>query len=59
MQDNPCQLLCTKTYKIKDKDSEEKLLLLKKGMRLNYQHHWIVGKELARTVCCGGSHFII
>ncbi|KDR10991.1 transmembrane 9 superfamily member 2 [Zootermopsis nevadensis] len=42
MQDNPCQLLCTKTYKIKDKDSEEKLLLLKKGMRLNYQHHWIV-----------------
>jgi hypothetical protein len=44
MQDKACDKLCTKSYKIKDKKAEAKLLLLKKGMSLNYQHHWIVGK---------------
>jgi transmembrane 9 superfamily protein 2/4 len=44
MQDIPCKELCTKSYKAHDKDSEARLLLLKKGMSLNYQHHWIVGK---------------
>ena len=44
MQDKACDKLCTKSYKIKDKNAEAKLLLLKKGMSLNYQHHWIVGK---------------
>jgi len=44
MQEKSCDLLCIKSYKVHDKNDEEKLLLLKKGMSLNYQHHWIVGK---------------
>jgi hypothetical protein len=44
MQNKSCELLCTKSYKPDNKDAEAKLLLLKKGMSLNYQHHWIVGK---------------
>jgi hypothetical protein len=44
MQEKNCELLCKKTYTPRDKNDEEKLLLLKKGMSLNYQHHWIVGK---------------
>lgn len=42
MQDKPCVELCKKSYKAKDPGSEARLLLLKKGMSLNYQHHWIV-----------------
>lgn len=42
MQNEPCQFLCKKSYKAQDKNAEAKLLLLKKGMSLNYQHHWIV-----------------
>ena len=42
--DKPCALLCKRPYKAHDKDAEARLLLLKKGMSLNYQHHWIVGK---------------
>jgi len=37
-----CEKLCKKSYKVHDKNDEAKLLLLKKGMSLNYQHHWIV-----------------
>ncbi|XP_063242426.1 transmembrane 9 superfamily member 2 [Bacillus rossius redtenbacheri] len=38
-----CEKVCeTKKYVGGDKASEEKLQLLKKGMGLNYQHHWIV-----------------
>ncbi|XP_012262540.1 transmembrane 9 superfamily member 2 isoform X2 [Athalia rosae] len=37
-----CSTTCTKTYKGGDEASEKKLKLLKKGMALNYQHHWIV-----------------
>jgi len=44
MQEKFCDLLCTKSYKVHDKNDEDKLFLLKKGMSLNYQHHWIVGK---------------
>jgi transmembrane 9 superfamily protein 2/4 len=44
MKDDPCVELCTKSYKAQNEDSEAKLRLLKKGMSLNYQHHWIVGK---------------
>jgi hypothetical protein len=44
MQEKPCASLCTKSYKADEKNDKEKLLLLKKGMSLNYQHHWIVGK---------------
>jgi hypothetical protein len=44
MQEKSCKVLCKKSYKAHDKNDEAKLLLLKKGMSLNYQHHWIVGK---------------
>jgi len=44
MHQTSCELLCKKSYKADDKNDEAKLLLLKKGMSLNYQHHWIVGK---------------
>ncbi|XP_067313733.1 transmembrane 9 superfamily protein member 5 isoform X1 [Pseudorasbora parva] len=40
--DQTCVKVCTKSY---DKDSKEdklKLDFLKRGMELNYQHHWIV-----------------
>lgn len=37
-----CEVLCKRQYKAQDKEAETKLLLLKKGMSLNYQHHWIV-----------------
>jgi hypothetical protein len=44
LKDKSCEVLCPKSYKAHDKNDEAKLLLLKKGMSLNYQHHWIVGK---------------
>jgi hypothetical protein len=44
MQEKTCELLCKKSYTVHGKNDKEKLLLLKKGMSLNYQHHWIVGK---------------
>jgi len=38
-----CSVLCSKkVYKAGDSDSMKKLALLKKGMFMNYQHHWIV-----------------
>ncbi|XP_033339783.1 transmembrane 9 superfamily protein member 2 [Megalopta genalis] len=37
-----CGVACTKTYKGGDEESDEKLDFLKRGMALNYQHHWIV-----------------
>ena len=37
------QILCAaKQYKKDDEESAKKLALLKKGMFMNYQHHWIV-----------------
>lgn len=33
---------CTRTYTGGDSESERRLIILKKGMSLNYQHHWIV-----------------
>lgn len=42
LKDKPCEVLCQKSYKAHDKTDEAKLFLLKKGMSLNYQHHWIV-----------------
>ncbi|XP_076749997.1 transmembrane 9 superfamily protein member 2 isoform X1 [Xylocopa sonorina] len=42
MKDEKCNRLCQKSYKGGDKESEKKLEFLKKGMALNYQHHWIV-----------------
>ncbi|XP_068596995.1 transmembrane 9 superfamily member 2 [Brachionichthys hirsutus] len=37
-----CQKVCTKTYKPSNPSDKAKLDFLKKGMLLNYQHHWIV-----------------
>ncbi|XP_077299784.1 transmembrane 9 superfamily protein member 2 [Arctopsyche grandis] len=42
MKNLQCEKVCTKMYKGGDPVSEKKLSLLKKGMGLNYQHHWIV-----------------
>uniref|UniRef100_A0A8C2ZLW9 Transmembrane 9 superfamily member n=1 Tax=Cyclopterus lumpus TaxID=8103 RepID=A0A8C2ZLW9_CYCLU len=37
-----CQKVCTRTYNTNDPSDKVKLDFLKKGMLLNYQHHWIV-----------------
>ncbi|XP_059617869.1 transmembrane 9 superfamily member 2 [Phlebotomus argentipes] len=42
MKDVQCAKVCTKTYTGGDPESDRKLMILKKGMSLNYQHHWIV-----------------
>uniref|UniRef100_A0A8D8UJQ7 Transmembrane 9 superfamily member n=1 Tax=Cacopsylla melanoneura TaxID=428564 RepID=A0A8D8UJQ7_9HEMI len=42
LQDQTCTPLCTKTYAPGNGDSTLKLALLKRGMDLNYYHHWIV-----------------
>jgi len=40
--DAQCRVLCTKSYKKTEPDQQKKLALLRKGMFMNYQHHWIV-----------------
>ena len=40
--ENKCQVVCKREYKDKDPTSEMKINFLKKGIRMNYQHHWIV-----------------
>ncbi|XP_060069369.1 transmembrane 9 superfamily member 2-like [Ylistrum balloti] len=42
MMDVKCQVACTRTYQPKQKESLARLKFLKKGISLNYQHHWIV-----------------
>ncbi|GLD73092.1 transmembrane 9 superfamily member 2 isoform X1, partial [Lates japonicus] len=37
-----CQKVCTRTYDTSSPSDKAKLDFLKKGMLLNYQHHWIV-----------------
>lgn len=37
-----CALLCEKKYSQSNAESLERLRLLQRGMRLNYQHHWII-----------------
>ncbi|XP_068150761.1 transmembrane 9 superfamily member 2-like [Drosophila tropicalis] len=37
-----CAKACTKTYKGGQTDSDRRMMVLKKGISLNYQHHWIV-----------------
>jgi transmembrane 9 superfamily protein 2/4 len=37
-----CKVLCNKKYDLSNTDDQKKLTLLKKGMSMNYQHHWIV-----------------
>lgn len=42
MTNKTCSLLCSKKYEKGSLDDTRKLMLLKKGMSLNYQHHWII-----------------
>ncbi|XP_033227639.1 transmembrane 9 superfamily member 2 isoform X2 [Belonocnema kinseyi] len=42
MKNLTCEEACTKSYVGGTEETERKLQLLKKGMALNYQHHWIV-----------------
>lgn len=42
LKNEACVKLCTKKYTYGDRESESRLALLKRGMSLNYQHHWIV-----------------
>ena len=42
MADVKCKSVCQKTYKNNDKDLMPRLKFLKKGISLNYNHHWIL-----------------
>jgi len=42
MKNKTCQVLCKKQYVGGQADSERRLMRMKKGMRLDYQHHWII-----------------
>jgi len=44
LNNEDCKVLCTKRYIPNDSISNMKLFVLKRGMSLNYQHHFIVGK---------------
>ncbi|XP_071374306.1 transmembrane 9 superfamily protein member 5 isoform X2 [Centroberyx affinis] len=37
-----CKAVCTKSYKKDNQEDAGKLDFLKRGMQLNYQHHWII-----------------
>nr|CAD2195780.1 unnamed protein product [Meloidogyne enterolobii] len=37
-----CALLCQKSYNMDNKENQQRFRLLQRGMRLNYQHHWII-----------------
>ncbi|KAK5853550.1 hypothetical protein PBY51_014693 [Eleginops maclovinus] len=41
-KDAVCQSVCNRTYDTSKPSDKSKLEFLKKGMLLNYQHHWIV-----------------
>jgi len=41
-EDKSCTVLCPKTYRKSEPGEQKKLALLRKGMFMNYQHHWIV-----------------
>lgn len=47
-----CAKVCTRSYRKGDPESEKRLETLKKGMSLNYQHHWIVD-NMPVTWCYG------
>ncbi|KAJ8347912.1 hypothetical protein SKAU_G00265010 [Synaphobranchus kaupii] len=42
MKEETCQKVCSRSYDPSKKEDRKKLYFLKKGMKLNYQHHWIV-----------------
>lgn len=52
LEDQTCTELCRKKYIPHDEASELKLLILKRGMSLNYQHHWIID-NMPVTWCYG------
>ncbi|TSS60352.1 Transmembrane 9 superfamily member 2 [Bagarius yarrelli] len=41
-KDESCKKVCTKTYDTSNKKENVRLDFLKRGVELNYQHHWIV-----------------
>lgn len=58
-QNETCHPVCQKHYKEGSKTDAEKLNFLKKGVSLNYQHHWIVD-NMPMTWCYkveGGEQF--
>ncbi|XP_065127947.2 transmembrane 9 superfamily protein member 5 isoform X2 [Paramisgurnus dabryanus] len=40
--DQKCVMVCTRKYEVSKKEDKLKLDFIKRGMELNYQHHWIV-----------------
>lgn len=42
LENKSCEKVCTKIYRGGDPDSAKKLNLLKMGIALYYQHHWIL-----------------
>ncbi|KAJ8255088.1 hypothetical protein GJAV_G00200790 [Gymnothorax javanicus] len=42
MEPKTCQVVCKKSYDTTKKEDHAKLEFLKKGIQLNYQHHWII-----------------
>ncbi|CAH1972904.1 unnamed protein product [Acanthoscelides obtectus] len=50
MENQTCTLLCKKTYSSNDPQDNLKLSILRKGIGLNYQHHWIVD-NMPVTTC--------
>ncbi|EDW29239.1 GL19593 [Drosophila persimilis] len=42
LENQQCSVACTKEYKGGDPISNRRMMVLKKGISLNYQHHWIV-----------------
>ncbi|CAF91008.1 unnamed protein product [Tetraodon nigroviridis] len=46
-----CKKVCTKSYNSNDPPDKAKLDFLKKGMMLNYQHHWYIVDNMPVTWC--------
>ncbi|XP_023298241.2 transmembrane 9 superfamily member 2 [Lucilia cuprina] len=42
LEDIECKAVCSKHYMGGESDSDRRMMVLKKGISLNYQHHWIV-----------------
>lgn len=42
LKNESCKVLCKKTYDLSNTEDIEKVDKLRKGVYLNYQHHWIV-----------------
>ena len=40
LEKKECEMVCTKEYDTTKQEDKSKLDFLKKGMLLNYQHHW-------------------